>query len=127
MFCTNCGAANADDAARCSGCGQALSGTNPYQAGAAATDVPFGRVKNYLVQSILVTLFCCLPFGIVAIVYAAQVDGKLAARDYSGAARASSSAKMWCWISFGIGMTGFALYMIAVIIGVVTGAAQHAH
>ena len=30
-------------------------------------------------QAILVTLFCCLPFGIVAIVFAAQVDSKVAA------------------------------------------------
>src|SRR5207237_6484686 len=31
-------------------------------------------VPSYLVQSILATLFCCMPFGIVAIVYAAQVS-----------------------------------------------------
>src|SRR5438128_1439779 len=36
------------------------------------------HVPNYLVQSILCTLFCCLPFGIVAIVYAAQVNSKVA-------------------------------------------------
>ena len=35
-------------------------------------------VPNYLVQAILTTIFCCLPFGIVAIVFAAQVNGKLA-------------------------------------------------
>ena len=31
--------------------------------------------KNYLVWSILVTLFCCLIPGIVAIVFSAQVNG----------------------------------------------------
>jgi len=35
-------------------------------------------VPNYLVQAILCTICCCLPFGIVAIVYAAQVNGKVA-------------------------------------------------
>jgi len=42
------------------------------------------------VQAILCTLFCCLPFGIVAIVFAAQVDGKLAAGDYNGAVYSSN-------------------------------------
>ena len=62
------------------------------------------NVPNYLVQSILTTLLCCLPFGIVAIIFAAQVNGKLAGGDYAGAVQASKQAKMWCWISFGIGL-----------------------
>ena len=36
-------------------------------------------VPNHLVWAILSTLFCCLPLGIVSIVFAAQVNGKLAA------------------------------------------------
>ena len=40
------------------------------------------NIPNYLVQAILTTLFCCLPFGIVAIVYAAQVNTKIEAGDY---------------------------------------------
>ena len=45
-----------------------------------------------------------MPFGIVAIVYAAQVDGKYAAGDYQGAVDCASKAKTWCWVSFGIGI-----------------------
>jgi hypothetical protein len=62
------------------------------------------NIPNYLVQAILVTLFCCLPGGIVAIVFAAQVNGKLQAGDVAGARAASDTAKMWCWISFGVGL-----------------------
>lgn len=61
-------------------------------------------VPNYLVQSILVTLCCCLPFGIVSIVYASGVNGKLQAGDYQGAVEASNKAKTWAWIGFGIGL-----------------------
>ena len=61
-------------------------------------------VPNYLVQSILVTLCCCVPLGIVAIVYSAQVNGKLAAGDIAGAQDASKKAKMWGWIAFGSGL-----------------------
>lgn len=51
--------------------------------------------KNYLVEAILVTIFCCQPFGIVSIVYASQVNSKYDSGDYDGAQRASSSAKQW--------------------------------
>lgn len=52
-------------------------------------------VPNHLVWAILTTLFCCLPLGIVSIVYAAQVDGKRAAGDLAGAWEASRKAKLW--------------------------------
>lgn len=66
-------------------------------------------MPNYLVQSILVTLCCCLPFGIVAIIFAAQVNSKLATGDYAGAVEASGKAKMWCWIAFGLGIVAILL------------------
>jgi hypothetical protein len=61
-------------------------------------------MNNYLVPSILVTLCCCMPFGIVAIVFAAQVNTKLAAGDFAGAEASAKNAKLWCWIGFGCGI-----------------------
>jgi len=52
-------------------------------------------IPNHLVWAILTTLFCCLPLGIVSIVYAAQVDGKRAAGDIDGAREASRKAAQW--------------------------------
>ncbi|MCF6182193.1 CD225/dispanin family protein [Lutibacter sp.] len=51
--------------------------------------------KNYLVESILVTIFCCLPFGIAGIVFASQVNSKFALGDYEGAIASSKRAKKW--------------------------------
>jgi hypothetical protein len=53
---------------------------------------------NYLVWSILSTIFCCLPLGVVSIVFAAQVNSKWASGDVAGAQDSSRKAKqfaMW--------------------------------
>jgi hypothetical protein len=68
------------------------------------------QVPNYLVWAILVTLFCFLPTGIVAIVYASQVSSKLAAGDAAGAMEASNKARMWTIISVAVGV------LVAVIV-----------
>ena len=85
------------------------------------------NVPNYLVQAILATICCCLPFGIVGIVFAAQVNGKLAAGDYAGAMQSSSMAKTWCWVSFGVGILQnlVVLAYFAFVFAAVSAAAQH--
>lgn len=61
-------------------------------------------IPNYLVQSILVTLCCCLPLGVVAIIFAAQVNSKLAAGDVAGAREASANARKFVMIGFWVGI-----------------------
>jgi hypothetical protein len=68
------------------------------------------QVPNNLVWAILTTLFCCLPAGIVSIVYAAQVNGKLAAGDIAGARESSDNAKKWAMWSAIIAVVGMVLY-----------------
>src|SRR5829696_2585069 len=78
-------------------------------------------VPNYLVPAILTTVFCCLPFGIVSIVYAAQVNGKVAAGDRAGALESSRNARMWALISFVTGLVLIVVpiggYTVLVVIG----------
>jgi hypothetical protein len=76
-------------------------------------------VPNHLVMAILSTLCCCLPTGIVAIVYAAQVNSKLAGGDHAGAVAASENAKKWSYITIGIGVVLTALYVVAGALGLV--------
>jgi flagellar biosynthesis protein FlhB len=75
--------------------------------------------KTWLAESILVTLLCCLPFGIVGIVYASKVSSLFAQGLYDQAAQASSSAKTWTLIGFFIGLvvtiTYLAIYGAAII------------
>ena len=77
--------------------------------------MPGPSVPTYLAQAILCTLFCCLPAGIPAIVYAAQVNSKLSAGDYAGAQLASKNAKTWVWVSFGVGLAVALIYVVVFI------------
>ena len=105
VFCATCGQEQEPGTRFCPNCGAAV---DPAAAGMIPQSGPaydiHRPVSNYLVQAILVTIFCCVPTGIIAIVYAAQVNGKLAAGDYAGAASVSSNAKTWCWVSFALGI-----------------------
>ena len=67
------------------------------------------RPKTYLMEAIVVTLLCCIPFGIVAIVYAAQVDSKFKAGDYQGAQKAAHSAKTWYHVALISGLVIIAI------------------
>jgi hypothetical protein len=114
MYCTSCGAENDDGARFCKSCGKAIAkpapGARRFEPEPAEATGPPPHVPNYLVQAILVTVFCCLPFGIVSIVYAAQVNGKLEAGDIAGARQASANARTWAWVSFGVWLASVALY-----------------
>ena len=50
---------------------------------------------TYMVWAILVTLLCCLPFGIVSIVKASQVSSLYHQGRYQEAVAASQDAKKW--------------------------------
>ncbi len=76
---------------------------------------------NYLVWGILTTILCCLPFGIVSIVYAAQVNSKWMAGDYDGAQSSSRNAKIWAWVSFGVAILGIIIWGTLAVLGVVAG------
>jgi interferon-induced transmembrane protein/zinc ribbon protein len=109
LYCPTCGASNADNAAVCVQCGRALQGVAPAVA-----------VPNYLVFAILVTVFCCLPSGIAAIIYAAQVNTKLQAGDLAGAQLASRNAKMWVLISVGAGLLLTLAYGLFLVLSVMS-------
>lgn len=76
---------------------------------------------NNLVWAILATLFCCLPLGIVSIVYAAQVNGKWAAGDVAGAQDSSAKARRFAMISAVIGVVFLVIYLAVVLLAAANG------
>ena len=88
----------------------------PYQSPLAQqTTVQGADIPNYLWQSIAVTLLCCLPFGIAAIVYASKVDGLKMAGDLAGARQASENAKKWTIYSVVGWVIGVVLYILLIV------------
>ena len=68
--------------------------------------------ENWLVEAILVTLLCCLPFGVVGIIFAAQVNTKQQAGDMEGAEKARKDAAKWTKIGFFVGIGCIILYIL---------------
>jgi MFS family permease len=57
------------------------------------------KPNNYLVWSILAAAFCCLPTGVVAIIFSAKVDKEWCRGNKIHAYELSKKAKRFCWIS----------------------------
>ena len=87
--------------------------TPPPPTGGSAT------VPNYLVPAII-SIFCCWPLAIPAIIFATQVNGKVAAGDIAGAQDASKKAKMFSYIALGIGILEiiFGIIYVVFIVGI---------
>ena len=60
-------------------------------------------IQTYMLPAILVTLFCFLPTGIAAIVFASQVSSKRNVGDYNGALHASKQARLWTIVGMNTG------------------------
>lgn len=78
------------------------------------------KIPNYLVPAIL-SAICCFPLGIIGVVFAAQVNGKVAAGDIPGALDASKKAKLFSYIFLGLGLVGWVLSFFFGLLGGILG------
>lgn len=123
MNCPSCGTNNLDTSSICVNCGRPLTAPPPpppppphvprglphHTAAQHASGVP---IPNYLVRSVFATLCCCLPLGVLAIIFGAQVNSKLASGDVAGAMQASENARKLSFYAIIIGV-------IVIILGIV--------
>lgn len=79
------------------------------------------KPDNYLVWAILSTLLCCLPLGIVSIVYSSKVDGLYNSGDYAGAQDAAHKAKNFAMWGAIIGASGLIIYILLIVVAGVAG------
>ncbi|MCC7504599.1 MAG: CD225/dispanin family protein [Saprospiraceae bacterium] len=80
--------------------------------------------KNWLIESILVTLFCCLPFGIAGIVFASRVESRYYAGDLDGAEYNAREAAKWTKIGFFVGLSGVLHYFLFIFFAAFFGLAN---
>jgi Interferon-induced transmembrane protein len=128
-FCSKCGtAAIADTQQFCMSCGTNLHGSQTTMDSTQPVNRPnVGNPtnanqppKNWLLESILASLFCCLPLGIVGIVHAIKVESRFYAGDIEAANKASKEAKRWTIITaITGGVLGF-IYGVIMLIGLLS-------
>jgi len=75
--------------------------------------------SNNLVLAI-VSLLCCWPIGIPAVVFAAQVNGKWNGGDQAGALESAAKAKKFAMIALVLGVIGLILYGVLIAAGVMS-------
>lgn len=70
-----------------------------------------------LVWAIITTVLCCIPSGIVAIIYALKVSNKYREGDIEGAKRASETGAWWCIATIILGILSMPLGYLMMIPG----------
>jgi hypothetical protein len=81
--------------------------------------------QNNLVWAILSTVLCCLPLGVVSIVFAAQVNGKWAQGDFAGAQESAKKAKQFAIWSAVVGGVLIALYVVFLVLVGIAGSSSN--
>lgn len=79
----------------------------------------------YLILSIISTLCCCLPFGVVGIVFSAKINSAMLAGNLEEAQNNAKMARIWIIVSFAIGLLTWLIYMILIVTGAVSGSAYY--
>ena len=79
----------------------------------------------YLVLSIISTLCCCLPFGVVGIVFSAKINSAMLAGNLEEAQNNAKMARIWIIVSFAIGLLTWLIYMVLIVTGAVSGSAYY--
>ena len=77
---------------------------------------PPSMPNSFLVPSILATIFCCLPFGVVGIINALKVSEAYEIGDYAKAKKYSEIAEEWSKIALGTGLVIFFLSLTILLI-----------
>ncbi len=123
--CPSCGADEPTGTGYCSYCGRKLprptpvpppetADGDPYRQPSRAPVYPPGQppIKNWFIESVLVTILCCMPLGIGGIINAASVDRLASYGDFEGARRAASRARNFVLAAVVTGVLSTLVYVV---------------
>ena len=94
------------------GAGCPIPASTPTGDSSSPREARTPHIESHLAKAVIATVLCCLPLGIVAIVYAAKVDGQRSSGDIEGARISSRKADNWGNIAIGSGLVFCVLYFI---------------
>ncbi len=105
MFCSKCGAKVPDNVAFCTKCGAST------RQGSIRGVIE--KLNTNLAMAIFTTVCCCVPFGIVSIVYASKVTSLAEQGNIEAAKQNAAKAKKWAIAGV---ITGFIINSIWVLV-----------
>ncbi len=109
--CTQCGSPNDETLSRCARCGAKLP-HGPADQRQPTGDVATKRPENHMSLAVLAALLF-VPFGLWALVHAAQIRGQYAAGERDRARRAAQRAKRWAHAGIVTGLIVDTLLVLA--------------
>ena len=97
---------------------------NPYAVSNVTDDFDFQHqtpvhVPDYLIPSVLATIFCCQLFGIIAIVFSALASGEKSTGNYRQAISYANNAKTWLIVCVACGVLTWLCMMSFIFLPVV--------
>jgi hypothetical protein len=120
IHCPECGNQVSSLAPTCPNCGCPIAKPQaaPYPTGSPYDPPGWNQSMppTYLAQAILATLFCCMPFGVVAIVKSSQVSSAWGAGNHELAYQKSKEASTWVNVSAICGLIVVVFYVVAAVI-----------
>ena len=110
MLCGKCGKDLEPDVRFCPRCGNQLDPSAP------PPPVP-EKINTWLIPSVLSTMCCCLPLGVVAIVFSSKANSAVRSGDCSKAREYAGKARMWFWIAVA---SGIIIILLRIADGILT-------
>jgi hypothetical protein len=132
MLCPKCNAPNPDGESRCFNCGEPLPRDTSHLRAqpirdprAAESTRPLspvcatgaGEPSDYLVLSIVITVCCCPPFGIPAIVFAAKSREQKKRGEIEEARKSAQTARVFCIVGIVLGLVFSLIYLLFMLLG----------
>ena len=72
----------------------------------ASSPAPNNNLVLAIIATVVSVLFCCLPHGLISLIFALQVNKKAAVGDMQGAVNSAKQAKTWAIVSIIVAVIG---------------------
>lgn len=86
---------------------------------------PNNNLALAIIATVLSVLFCCIPHGLISLIFATQVNNKAASGDIQGAVNAAKQAKTWAIVSIAIALVGLVICIVFGVLNAILSSIAH--